>query len=58
MGGFGTWSLATKYPESWAAIVPGAAVAVIPQGAGLKDIPCWVFHGDADPAVPPVRSWG
>src|SRR5207247_11436881 len=22
MGGFGTWSLAAKYPERWAAIVP------------------------------------
>jgi predicted peptidase len=64
MGGYGTWSLAAKYPNRWAAIVPvcgGAGVrerdpmkrmaAIQRLAEKIKDIPCWCFHGDADPAV-------
>jgi predicted peptidase len=56
MGGFGTWSLATKYPEKWAAIVPICGGGDPKQAAKIKDIPCWCFHGDADKAVPVSRS--
>jgi predicted peptidase len=62
MGGFGTWSLAAKYPDRWAAIVPicgGDALrggVDLKRAAKIKDIPCWVFHGDADPAVPVQKS--
>src|SRR5690348_14723690 len=48
MGGYGTWFLASRYPEKFAAIAP------ICGGGGwwmidnLKKIPTWVFHGDAD----------
>ena len=56
MGGFGTWSLAAKYPDRWAAIVPICGGGDPEQAKALKDIPCWVFHGDADPAVPVKRS--
>jgi predicted peptidase len=51
MGGFGTWSLAQKYPERWAAIVPVCGKGDPEQAAKIKDIPCWCFHGDADNAV-------
>ncbi len=51
MGGFGTWSIATAYPDRWAAIVPICGAGDTKQAAKLKDLPCWCFHGDADTAV-------
>ena len=55
MGGFGTWSLAAKYPDRWAAIVPFCGGGDPAKAKEIKDIPCWCFHGDADQAVP-VRA--
>jgi predicted peptidase len=52
MGGYGTWSLAAKDPERWAAIVPVCGGGDPETAAAIKDIPCWCFHGDADRAVP------
>jgi predicted peptidase len=53
MGGGGTWSLAVAHPEIWAAIVPicGTASVKATDMEKIKDLPCWVFHGDADPTV-------
>ena len=51
MGGFGTWSLAARYPEKWAAIVPICGGGDPKEADKIKDIPCWCFHGDADTAV-------
>jgi predicted peptidase len=51
MGGYGTWSLATKYPERWAAIVPICGGGDPTQADKIKNIPCWCFHGAADPTV-------
>jgi predicted peptidase len=56
MGGYGTWSLAAKYPERWAAIVPVCGGGDPATAKAIKDIPCWCFHGDADKAVPVGRS--
>lgn len=56
MGGFGTWSLASSYPERFAAIAPicGGGEPIL---AGLlRDVPVWVFHGAKDELVPPKRS--
>ena len=53
MGGFGTWDLAARTPERFAAIVPicgGGNPSV--AAFRLRDVPAWVFHGDADPVVP------
>ena len=51
MGGYGTWSVAFHHPERWAAIVPICGGGD-PKGAEkIKDIPCWVWHGDQDRAV-------
>ncbi len=53
MGGRGTWYLAYKHPERFAAIVPINAYSPITDWAqGLKDMPIWVFHGDKDTVVP------
>jgi predicted peptidase len=51
MGGAGTWSLAVKYPDKWAAIVPICGRGDPKQAEKIKHIPCWCFHGDADKAV-------
>jgi len=66
MGGGGTWSVAAKYPERWAAIAPICGfIDRRPTeddykglAAKIKDIPCWCFHGDADRAVPVDQSRG
>jgi predicted peptidase len=52
MGGYGTWSLAAKYPDRWAALVPICGGGDTRQAARFKDIPCWCFHGAKDPVVP------
>ncbi len=56
MGGFGTWSLAAAYPDRWAAIVPICGGGDPKTAEKIKDIPCWCFHGGADPTVKPERS--
>ena len=56
MGGFGTWSLAAAFPERWAAIAPICGGGDPKTAAKIKDIPCWCFHGDADPTVKVERS--
>jgi len=53
MGGFGTWDTALAYPDTFAAIAPicgGAGVGFV-MAERLKDLPCWIFHGDKDAAV-------
>lgn len=56
MGGYGTWSLATQFPERFAAIAPICGVGDPEDVARIKDIPAWVFHGARDQSVPPRRS--
>jgi predicted peptidase len=56
MGGFGTWALAAKYPDKWAAIVPICGGGNPRDAEKIKNIPCWCFHGDADPTVPVENS--
>ncbi len=78
MGGYGTWDLAARYPERWAALAPICG-GIEPPKPDVKDIevelakenvadpyaataqkigklPVWVFHGGADPTVPPEES--
>lgn len=56
MGGFGTWDLATKYPERFAAIAPVCGGGNPDVACQLKDVPTWVFHGAKDNAVFPYQS--
>jgi predicted peptidase len=56
MGGFGTWSMAAKYPEKWAAIAPICGGGNVNAASKIKDIPCWCFHGGTDNVVLPKRS--
>ena len=56
MGGYGTWALATQFPDRFAAIVPicgGGDPAQLDRLAGL---PIWAFHGRKDNVVPYSES--
>ncbi len=56
MGGYGTWSTATAYPELFAAAVPLCGGGDTTDVERLKDLPIWVFHGKSDTVVPTARS--
>ncbi len=56
MGGFGTFNLATAYPDYFAAIAPVCGGGNPAMAFTIKDIPIWVFHGKLDKAVPYQRS--
>ena len=51
LGGYGTWSLATRYPDHFAAIVPICGGGSQSQIEQLKNMPVWVFHGAKDETV-------
>jgi dipeptidyl aminopeptidase/acylaminoacyl peptidase len=56
MGGYGTWALAARQPERFAAVAPvcgGGKVAAAPR---FKELPVWAFHGERDRLVPPEKS--
>lgn len=61
-GGYGTWKYALKYPDRFAAIAPiagGASLTTDPvpeDVCKLKDLPIWVFHGEADKVIPPEMN--
>ncbi len=52
MGGYGTWTLGSTYPERFAAIVPICGGGKRFFGWRLKDVPVWAFHGGKDSVVP------
>jgi pimeloyl-ACP methyl ester carboxylesterase len=56
LGGFGTWDLASRYPEYFAAIMPLCGGGKTSMVETLKDIPTWVFHGEVDKKVKLQRS--
>jgi predicted peptidase len=66
MGGYGTWSLATTFPERFAAVAPicggegsiGAIMSLFDKtkGSALKKLPVWAFHGAKDNDVPVQES--
>jgi len=51
MGGFGTWALASAYPDRFAAIAPICGGGKVFMADKLKDVPVWAFHGAKDPLV-------
>lgn len=56
MGGFGSFSLATKYPKVFAAVVPLCGGSDPKNAEVLKQVPIWAFHGDRDEMVPVERT--
>ncbi len=51
MGAIGTWALGSKYPETWAALVPFSGVGSPTLAERMKGIPQFVVHGDNDATV-------
>lgn len=56
MGGYGTWMLAAKHPDLFAAIAPICGGGLASDAAKLKDVPIWCFHGEEDRTVPLAAS--
>jgi predicted peptidase len=56
MGGFGTWELASQYPNRFAAIAPICGGGNPSRVRQMRTLPIWVFHGEADPTVPVKNS--
>jgi predicted peptidase len=52
MGGYGTWTVASAYPQRFAAIAPVCGGGQPYLAGNLKDIPVWAFHGAKDSVVP------
>jgi poly(3-hydroxybutyrate) depolymerase len=56
MGGIGTWKIAAKYPDIWAAIGPISGSGAPPTIERFRHVPEIVVHGDNDPTVPVAGS--
>jgi len=56
MGGFGTWALAMKHPEEFAAIAPVCGGGDTSNAWKIRNIPVWCFHGALDDIVPIAGS--
>jgi predicted peptidase len=55
-GGRGTWDIARKRPDLFAAAVPLCGEGTPSKAASLRDMPIWAFHGSDDPTVPVTGS--
>ncbi|MBS4218666.1 prolyl oligopeptidase family serine peptidase [Bacillus sp. FJAT-49711] len=51
MGGFGTWDIAKRYPEKFAAAAPICGGGSTKNIERLKGVPVWAFHGAKDDVV-------
>lgn len=56
LGGFGTWALANRMPNRFAAISPMCAGAHLAWVENISHIPTWIFHGTADTIIPVSRA--
>jgi poly(3-hydroxybutyrate) depolymerase len=52
MGAIGTWKIAPKFPDIWAALGPIAGNGAPDTLDKIRHIPQIIVHGDADPTVP------
>jgi predicted peptidase len=55
MGGTGTWTLASAYPEKFAAIAPISSGGETGDVKKLARMPIWAFQGARDPTVKATR---
>ena len=51
MGAIGTWKIAPKYPDIWAAIAPFSGSGAPDTLERIRNVPEVIVHGDADPTV-------
>lgn len=55
MGAYGTWLMASRYPDMFAAIAPVCGGGM-PWKANVLKMPIWAFHGTEDDIVNPTES--
>eukprot|EP01106_Pelomyxa_sp_JSP_P006677 TRINITY_DN2075_c0_g1_i1.p1 TRINITY_DN2075_c0_g1~~TRINITY_DN2075_c0_g1_i1.p1 ORF type:complete len:195 (-),score=27.42 TRINITY_DN2075_c0_g1_i1:97-600(-) len=56
MGGGGTWEIASRFPEKFAAIAPMCGFSNSKWGSPLKNTPVYCAHGANDSVVPVHHS--
>ncbi len=56
MGGYGSWDLAARHPDWFAAVVPICGGGDPKSALRLAKLPIWVFHGQNDKVVPESAS--
>lgn len=56
MGGYGSWVLAARQPDRFAAVVPICGGGVVTSADRLKGVPIWAFHGLEDKVVEEEES--
>lgn len=56
MGGYGTWAMAIRYPDRFAAIAPVCGGGVPFTTERIRHLPVWAFHGAQDDVVPVRES--
>lgn len=56
MGGFGTWDLIARHPNTFAAAVPVCGGGNETKASSLVNTPIWAFHGNKDDTVPVEES--
>jgi enterochelin esterase-like enzyme len=56
MGGYGTWDLAARHPELFAAVAPICGGSDPATAKLFSHLPIWVVHGGADGVVSVERS--
>ncbi len=55
-GGYGTWAIAARHPDMFAAIAPVCGGGDEAMAKKVAKMPVWAFHGEADTTVPQERS--
>ncbi|MGK0187088.1 MAG: lysophospholipase L1-like esterase/poly(3-hydroxybutyrate) depolymerase [Verrucomicrobiales bacterium] len=56
MGGYGSWDLAARKPNWFAAVAPVCGGGDTDLAHRIATTPVWAYHGDADNVVPVRRS--
>lgn len=52
LGGFGTWTMISKYPHVFAAAMPVCGGGDPAKAGNMLQTPIWAFHGSDDQNVP------
>ena len=56
MGGYGTWTLASLYPNWFASVMPICGGGIAAFAMNLTNLPIRTFHGLCDTVVDPIES--
>lgn len=51
-GGHGTWAIAARHTDLFAAIAPVCGWGDAEMARELTEMPTWIFHGEADSVIP------